>query len=331
MRILVTGGAGFIGTHLCRRLVSEGHFVRVLDLKDPKAAVPSVSYERGDVRDSKIVERLVREADAVYHFAAIVSVPLCQEKPVESHQTNLLATLQVLDAISEEQKRRNANAQARPKRPIRLIFSGSSVVYGASCQSASDRCVEDSAMAWPLSFYGAQKLGSEHAIRLYFEHHHIPSVVFRFFNVYGPGQDPKSPYSGVISIFSDAIREGRPLHLHGGGSQTRDFISVHDVVDACVRALDAPDDQCTGQAFNLGTGTSVTIRSLAEKMAHVVGRNVDLIETPAREGDVKFSLASIARAERILEWHPKVSLEQGLSELLIPRVHEKRESPHPGL
>lgn len=314
MKILVTGGAGFIGTYLCRTLVKQGHEVHVLDLKAPSHAVTGVFYEQADVRNSDTLAKVIRGIEAVYHLAAIVSVPLCQEAPLESHRTNLLSTLQVLEAIRTE--------SVKQKKPIRMIFSGSSVVYANSIE-LGEYAQEDSVVTWPLSFYGAQKLGSEHAIRLYCEHYQIPSIVFRFFNVYGPGQDPKSPYSGVISIFLSAIQQGKPLFLHGGGNQTRDFVSVHDVAHACALALTTPGELCTGQAINLGTGKSISIRQLAEVMTKVANKKVHFEITEARAGDVKYSQANVLRAKERLNWMPKITLEEGIRELLEPSMSHK--------
>ncbi|MEW6055588.1 MAG: NAD-dependent epimerase/dehydratase family protein [Bdellovibrionota bacterium] len=306
-KVLVTGGSGFIGTHLCRQLTQEGHEVRVLDLVSAKTPVKGVQYEKGDVRIPKDLSRLVDGVDAVYHLAAMVSVPLCQEQPIESYETNLLATCRVLEAVKSE-------SQKRGKR-VRMVFAGSSVVYGNLTQEGEARS-ETSQLAWPPSFYGAQKLGSEHTISLYHQNHGIPAVVFRFFNVFGPGQDPKSPYSGVISIFSTAIKERKPMKLNGGGAQTRDFVSVHDVARALRMALTLDESRCDANAINLGTGKSITIRGLAEEMSLAANQELLIENTPPRSGDVVHSRADIGRANEILNWSPQVDLRTGLAELL---------------
>lgn len=306
-RVLVTGGAGFIGTHLCRALVKKGYRVSVLDVQAPATAVEGVEYVRGDVRDAKVLEKCIQGVQAVYHYAAMVSVPLCQEKPIESYEVNLLATNQVLEAIRKE--------SARQGFPVRLVFAGSSVVYG-NLGREGVALKEDGPKDDPRSFYGAQKLGCEHMIRLYCDTYGTPAVVFRFFNVYGPGQDPKSPYSGVISIFSSAVLEGRPLQLNGGGTLTRDFVSVHDLVRACAQALELPGSECQGKAINLGSGQMLTVRGLAEEMQKVSGRKVEMRDAPFRSGDVLHSLADIHRARELLGWKPEVSLGEGLEELL---------------
>ena len=306
-KVLVTGGSGFIGTHVCRRLVQDGHKVRALDLVYPRSPVETVQYLKGDVRDRDLLGDLIRDTDAVYHFAAMVSVPLCQKQPMESYLTNLIGTCNVLDAIHREQIKNN--------HPIRLIFAASSAAYGhvGQCEKPIS---ESEVSKEPLSFYAAQKLGSEQLIRIFHKVHGLAAVVFRFFNVYGPGQDQSSPYSGVISLFCSSISSGAPLTLYGDGLQTRDFISVHDVAQANLNALYLPIEKCTAEAMNLGTSQSTSIRKLAQTLTHLLGKKVPILSSPAREGDVRFSMANIEKARRELQWEPQITLESGLSELL---------------
>lgn len=305
--ILITGGAGFIGTNLCRLLVSEGYSVRSLDLKDPRTAVAGVEYLRGDIRVEEDLRKAIRGASAVFHFAAIVNVGECQEKPLESYATNFMGTVKVLEAIREE----GARAGTIP----RVIFAGSSAVYGLSGREGVPIRETDVA-ANPLSFYANQKQASEDVIRLYREHRGVPAVIFRFFNVYGVGQDPASPYSGVITIFSRLAREGSDLQLHGGGVQTRDFVSVLDVARACSAALKLDHSLCDGKAINLGTGAFVTIAQLGETILRVSKSRGRLVPTPPRPGDVPHSMADVSRAKEVLNWSAQVRLENGLAELL---------------
>ncbi|MBL7716940.1 MAG: NAD-dependent epimerase/dehydratase family protein [Bdellovibrionales bacterium] len=305
--VLITGGAGFIGTHVARLLTREGISVRSLDLKDPRNAVDGVDYLHGDVRKESDLRKAIQGCSAVYHFAAIVNVGECQEKPGESYATNFMGTIQVLEAIQQE----GARTGSMPK----IIFAGSSAVYGKAGKKnvpISESDVSDH----PLSFYANQKLASEQAIRLYSEHRKVPAVVFRFFNVFGVGQDPTSPYSGVITIFSRLAREGKDLQLHGGGEQTRDFISVIDIARANLAALRLDPKNSDGQGINLGTGKSVTIRELGETILRVSKSRSQLINTPAREGDVPHSLADVKRAKQVLNWESSVDLQKGLAELL---------------
>ena len=306
MKILATGGAGFIGTHLCRLLVGQGHEVRVLDLVRPQTPIANVEYIQGDIRDYNAVQAVIEDVDAVFHLAATVSVPLCQENPLESYGVNVVGTCQVLEAIRNE--------MTRTKKEIRFVFSGSSVVYGDSGEK-NEAISEIVPLKTPLSFYGAQKLASEHAIKLYRQTYGIPSIVFRYFNVFGPGQDPSSPYSGVISIFAGRLKQGQTFYLNGSGEQTRDFVSVHDVARANAMALKVPTEQADALPINIGSGTSVSIKELATAMMAVAGREVRTEKRPPREGDIPYSMANISRARQILKWEPKVSLIEGLSEL----------------
>ncbi|MEK6706817.1 MAG: NAD-dependent epimerase/dehydratase family protein [Candidatus Poribacteria bacterium] len=309
-QILITGGAGFIGTHLCQSLVKSGHRIRVLDLKIPPTPVPGVEYIQGDVRDLKTLKSSMAIGnsfvDVVYHFAAIVSVPICQKKLVESYETNVLGTARVIEAIRKS------------SRTVRLIFASSSAVYG-SLGDSREPLLEDSDTL-PLGYYAAQKLASEHLIQIAHATEGLPAIIFRFFNVYGIGQDPTSPYSGVITVFSHRIREKLPISLHGGGTQTRDFISVHDIISACNNTLTLPEIQCDARPINLATGQAISIRELAKLMVKISGYEIPLIDKPARKGDVYHSLASVTRARKVFRnqhgWQPKMSLETGLRELL---------------
>lgn len=303
-KIAITGGAGFIGTHLANRLVQAGHNVFSLDIAAPKHAIAGVEYILGDVRDQGALANLITRADAIFHFAAVASVVRCEENPEESYKTNTEATRQ-LAALACQQSR-------KPK----IIFSGSSVVYGAS--GIENIPIDESTpLPKPLSNYGAQKLESE---KILFEHGKagdFPVINFRFFNVYGKGQDPKSPYSGVISIFSDRVKNNLPLELHGAGKQTRDFVAVEDLVEACINALDLPNAACDGNPINLGSGKATTIRELAQLILELVPDSQSkLVTAPARKGDVPHSLANIERAKSVLNWFPKISLADGLEKLL---------------
>lgn len=310
--VLVTGGAGFIGTHLCRLLRSQGHLVRVLDLRTPVQAgiqpVEGVEYFQGDVRDEERVKGLLDGVDTVYHFAATVSVPVCQKDPVDSYDVNFTGTVKVLDAIRKSSSGR--------ERPIGIVFASTAALYGNNGDDGRALREEDVAQTF-ASFYAAQKRASEQAIDLYRTTFGIPAVIFRFFNVFGPGQDPTSPYSGVISIFARLAREGRDLPLNGGGTQTRDFISVHDLVGACGRALTLPISKWDARPMNLGTGIRTTIQELSNAIIRVSGSTSRSVPAPHRDGDVIHSLADISRAREIVGLSPQVSLDSGLKELLL--------------
>lgn len=304
---LVTGGAGFIGTHLCRALISAGKSVRSLDIADPSAPVAGVEYRRGDVRDKDTVIQAVRDCESVFHLAAMVSVPECQDQPIESTRTNLLGTVNVLSAIQAE--------KGRTGRAVRIVFASSSAVYGDEGNSGLP-LEESLKLPAARSYYGSQKRASEEAIAIHRSIHRTPGVVFRFFNVYGPGQKDDSPYSGVISLFAKQLRGGLPLKLNGGGSQTRDFVFVADLVAACLRGLEIPEYACDASPINLGSGRAISISQLARTMIQISGRRVPTEIAPSRSGDILHSCASIARAKQCLSWEPAASLEQGLEAVL---------------
>lgn len=312
-KILVTGGSGFIGTHLCRALAELGHEVSSLDLVPPDENPGPKSREGrgihhipGDVRERASLRSALSGVDAVFHLAAIASVPKCQENPTESYRTNLLSTSILLEEIRELQR--------IGEKTIRLVFSSSSAVYGGDF--GREKAEESRATRNPLSLYAAQKLGSEQAIKIFREQWQVPAVVFRFFNVYGPGQKADSPYSGVISLFHKAIQESLPIQLHGGGKQTRDFVSVSDIVRGLIGALALAEADCDAFPINLASGESTSISELAEMMMKISGKNVETLITPWRNGDLEHSLASIANAEKKLGWKPSVRLRDGLDELV---------------
>jgi UDP-glucose 4-epimerase len=305
--ILVTGGAGFIGTHLCARLISQGHSVVALDLRAPKAPVHGVEYVRGDVRDRSLLDRCVEGADVVYHLAATVSVPLCQENPVESYSNNVLATVGVLDSIC-------ARARTERNRPVPFVFASSAALYGSRGDDRRALTETDTAPVFS-SFYAAQKHACEKAIEVYHSTNGVPAVVFRFFNVFGPGQDPSSPYSGVITLFMKYAKEGRPLPLNGGGTQTRDFISVYDIADAAVSVLGLDPAVWDATPVNLGSGETITVRELAEQVSALHGKRSALVDAPSREGDVLHSLADISKARTRFGFYPSRNLRSGLSEI----------------
>ena len=304
-RILVTGGSGFIGTHLCRELINKGHRVEVLDIASPRVVVPGVIYHLGNVCDSPSLDPLVENSNSIFHLAAVASVAVCETQPLLSYQTNLVGTATVLESIRK--------VQQKAGRRTRIVYSGTAAVYGALGNSGE--ALHEELLPSPISLYGTQKLASEKLIQSAHTLDGIPGVIFRFFNVYGPGQDPASPYSGVITAFQTRLSEGVPIALNGGGGQTRDFISINDVVRACLFALELPEDQCKAQPMNLASGQRVTIRELAHLMMEVTGKKVEVESAPPRPGDIQHSLGDNGLARKILGWSPEVSLREGLREL----------------
>lgn len=311
-RVLITGGCGFIGTHLCHATRAEGWDVSVLDLKVPTAPVEGVHYHRGDVLEDDLLFHLIEKVDHVVHLAAKVSVPLCELDPVGSYETNFLGTVKVAEMVSRVNR-----AQRSSQAKIAMYFASSAAVYGAEGR-LNQLLTEPMANSAPLSHYAHQKRMSETALKLYREN--VPSWSFRFFNVYGDGQDPSSPYSGVISIFKRKLLQGQSLDLYGDGLQTRDFISVQDVVSGILLAMQAPSERKQGDAINFCTGQRVTIRALGELLSHLSGLELHWADKPARRGDISHSCGDPSLAERMLGWKAKTALEAGLRALLKSEI-----------
>ena len=316
--VLVTGGAGFIGTHLCRALKNAGHEVYSLDLKEkPPSPIEGVNYITGDVRQYGPLREILENhaISVVYHLAATVSVPLCQKNAPESYSNNVIATLTLLEACRYSSQ------------PIRFAFASSAALYGNLGDHRKPLAEEQIASRFQ-SFYAAQKHASEKMIELYHAYHQIPSLIFRFFNVFGEGQDPDSPYSGVITIFSREAQANRPLKLYHGGIQTRDFIPVAEVARALTRALALPSHQWDAQALNLGSGTATSIRALAEIVRSASRTKIPLIDAPPREGDVLHSLADVRRAQRLLGFQPSAELSEELEQLVNSERYTSRKRPN---
>ncbi|WP_435065532.1 NAD-dependent epimerase/dehydratase family protein [Halobaculum sp. EA56] len=297
--VLVTGGAGFIGSHIADRLTGIAD-VRVLDnfsTGDPANVPTDATVIEGSITDVDAVTRAIDGVDVVFHEAAQTSVARSVEEPRRSHSTNVDGTLTVLDAARE------ANA--------RTVLASSAAVYGHPERVPIRETDELS----PTSPYGIDKLAVDHYGRTYADLYDQEVVALRYFNVYGP-RGVTSDYAGVISVFLDQIRDGGPITVHGDGTQTRDFVHIDDVVDA---NLQAAKTDAVGEAFNVGTGDSVTIAELAEICREVTDSDVDIIHTDPREGDIDESQAEISKARAKLGYEPTVSLHDGLSRLVADR------------
>jgi nucleoside-diphosphate-sugar epimerase len=297
-KYLVTGGAGFIGSHLSQELVRRGETVRVADsLVTGKRSnlehLPEVEFLEGDLADPAFAHRAVAGMDYVLHQAAIPSVPRSVKDPVTSHRANVDATLNVLVA-------------ARDARVKRLVFAGSSSAYGNTPTLPK----REDMPSHPLSPYALQKVVSEQYLAMFTQLYGLETVSIRYFNVFGPRQDPTSPYSGVISVFATALLENRPPAIYGDGEQTRDFTFVANVVDGVLRACDAKG--ASGEVINVATGGRISLNQLFRAMRQLVGATVEPTYRDAREGDVRDSQADISKAKRILGYEPKVSFEDGL-------------------
>jgi UDP-glucose 4-epimerase len=290
--ILVTGGAGFIGGHLVESLV-PGNEVRVLDdlSAGSREHVPDqATLIEGDVRDEAAVRRAMGDVDVVFHLAAVVNVARSVEEPIQSHSVNVDGTLTVF----EEARRNDA----------RVVLASSAAIYG----SPESVPIDEEEPPDPESPYGLDKLTVDRYAAMYHDLYDLETVRIRPFNAYGPGQSGGA-YSGVISIFTEQARAGEPITVEGDGTQTRDFVHVRDLVRAFRSA--ATTDH-VGEAFNIGTGTSVSIQELAELVREVTGSASAIEHVEAREGDVKHSRANISKAEALLGYEPRVGLVEGL-------------------
>jgi UDP-glucose 4-epimerase len=301
MRVLVTGGAGFIGSHLVDRLLAEGNEVCVLDSfttgKRENLDANRVTIHEADVRDVAAVERASAGCEVVFHEAAVVSVPYSVEHPQETHDVNIQGTLNVLLAARKNQVRR-------------VVFASSAAIYGEEpTLPKSEAMVPE-----PISPYGVEKVTAEHYLRTFAHLYGVETVALRYFNVFGPRQDPSSPYSGVISVFVRRLLANEPLVIFGDGLQSRDFVYVADVVEANMRAAVAKG--ASGRVYNVARGERTTLLQLAEMLGRVVGTTTAPTLGPDRAGDIRHSQASIDRARAELGYVPRVALEAGLEALV---------------
>ena len=298
---LVTGGAGFIGSHLIDALLTAGQQVRVLDdfSTGNVANLPldRVELMRGSVADPDAVHKAVAGCDVIFHLAAVASVTKSVETPVASHDVCATGTLHVLDA-------------ARKLGVRRVVYAASSSAYG---DQPGDSRTEDDALI-PLSPYAAAKLAGEHYCTAFTSVYGLETVRLRFFNVFGPRQDAKSPYSGVIAIFSALMKKGQTPTIFGDGLQARDFVYVADVVQALRLAADS--EKAVGRVYNIGTGSSTTLLDLVKYLNEILGTKIHPIHQPPRAGDVRISQASIRRACEELGYDPTVSFRDGLAQTL---------------
>ncbi len=299
---LVTGGAGFIGSHLAEELVRRGHRVRVLDnLSTGKRRnlehVPGIELIEGDLADLDACARAVQEVDYVLHQGAIPSVPRSVSDPIGSNRSNIDGSLNILVA-------------ARDAGVRRLVYAGSSSAYGDTPTLPK----REEMPTRPLSPYALQKLVAEQYCQMFTALYGLETVTIRYFNVFGPRQDPGSPYSGVISLFSTALLEGRRPTIYGDGEQTRDFTYIANVVDGVLRACEAP--AASGEVINVATGGRISLNVLLETMNRLCGTAIAPVYAEARQGDVRDSQADIGKAKSLLGYEPTVDLEEGLRRTL---------------
>lgn len=307
MKVLVTGGAGFIGSHLVRLLLTEGHTVTVLDdlstgkRENLPLGASNLHLQVGDVADSSALTSLLPGQDAVVHLAAIASVEASVRDPVGTHRTNLEGSIRLFDMAARLGVRR-------------MLYASSAAVYGDSQALPLSEASEKR----PLTPYAADKLAGEHYLAHYHRGGALDGTAFRFFNVFGPRQDPSSPYSGVISIFLDRARKGEKVTIFGTGEQSRDFIFVADVVKALYAALRGPARQQTEMpVYNVGRGDQVSLLQLINLIGGLPGITPVQVDFEApRQGDIFSSMANVSQL-RATGWEPACELEEGLRQTLL--------------
>ena len=294
--VLVTGGAGFIGSHLVDALVASGTKVRVIDnFANGRREYLNGAAElvESDIRDFDSIKRAFAGVDCVFHVAALPRIPLSIERPVETDMVNVIGTLNVLLA-------------ARDAKVRRMVYSGSSSVYGNQPRMP----LVETMVPDPLSPYALQKLMGEQYTRMFHRMFGIQAVCFRYFNVFGPRMAMEGAYATIVGAFVRARREGRPLPIHGDGEQTRDFTHVRDVVRANLLAMDCA--VADGSPINIGRGAEISVNRIAAMFG---GPTVAM---PARQSDMRRTLADCTRAREILGWSPQVTIEEGLAEMIDP-------------
>ncbi len=300
---LVTGGAGFIGSHLADALLQRGHRVRILDdfstgrRRNLEVLPPGADVQTGDVADMETCRAAVAGMDYVLHQAAIPSVPRSVEDPLGSNRANVVGSLNVLVA-------------ARDARVKRLVYAGSSAVYG----DAPGLPRTEEMTPNPLSPYALQKLVAEQYCRMFTRLYGLETVTIRYFNVFGPRQNPESAYSGVISLFCTALLEARQPVIYGDGEQTRDFTYIANVVDGVLRACETP--AAAGEVVNVATGRRISLKELLRTLTRLAGSRLEPIYREVRAGDVRDSQADIGKAQRLLGYAPLVDLQEGLRQTL---------------
>lgn len=302
--VLITGGAGFIGSHLADGLLAKGHSVRILDdLSTGKPGNlpldhPLIELIEGDVADAALVARVMQGCSAVAHLAAVASVQASVEDPVRTHQSNFIGTLNVCEAMR----------QAGVKR---VLFASSAAIYGNNGEGES---IDEETAKAPLTPYASDKLAGEYYLDFYRRQHGLEPAIFRFFNIFGPRQDPSSPYSGVISIFSERAVNGQPITVFGDGEQTRDFLYVEDLVDLLVQAIEAPTLEVG--AVNVGWNQATSLKQMLEALKEVVGELPPITYGPARSGDIRHSRANNQRLLQRFTLPEQTPLRAGLARLL---------------
>ncbi|WP_460118309.1 NAD-dependent epimerase/dehydratase family protein [Pseudomonas sp. S2_C03] len=303
-RILVTGGAGFIGSHLVEALLGKGYKVRVLDnLSTGKVGNLPVGNANlnlvvGDVADSVVVEQAMRDCTAVVHLAAVASVQASVDDPVGTHQSNFVGTLNVCEHMAKSGIKR-------------VVFASSAAIYGNNGEGTA---IDEDTPKSPLTPYASDKLSSEYYLDFYRRAHGLEPVILRFFNIFGPRQDPSSPYSGVISIFTERAMAGKPVAIFGDGEQTRDFVYVQDLVSILVQAVEA--DEVSPGAVNVGLSRATSLNDLITELGNATGTPLTVNYQAARQGDIRHSRADNTRLLQRFALPAPTSIGEGLAQLL---------------
>ena len=301
--ILVTGGAGFIGSHLVDALLAAGHGVRVLDnLSMGKRSNlpldnPRLHFIEGDVADAAQVEQAVAGCSGVVHLAAVASVQASVDDPVATHQSNFIGTLNVCEAMRRHGVRR-------------VLYASSAAIYG---NNGEGQAIDEDTTKAPLTPYAVDKLASEHYLDFYRRQHGLEPAIFRFFNIFGPRQDPSSPYSGVISIFTLRAQQGQPINVFGDGEQTRDFFYVADLIELLLQALFG---RVVEQPVNVGWNQAVSLKQLLAEIGGLCGGLPAVTHLPARAGDIRHSRADNQRLQANYRLPAQTPLREGLRQLL---------------
>ena len=302
--VLVTGGAGFIGSHIVGKLIDDGFRVRVLDNLDSgkvdnlAGVMNEINFVKGNIRDAETVRDVMKGADFVFHEAAQVSIPRSVKDPMETNEINIRGTLNILEA-------------ARRGDVKKVVFASSSAVYGNV--SEKDLPLKEDRMLSPPSPYAVTKLVGEHYCRIFSELYGLETICLRYLNVYGPGQNPDSAYAAVIPRFIRSIVRGERPVVFGDGLQSRDFVFVKDVVQANILAMKS---KVRHGVFNVGTGESVNLLQLIEMISKISGKDIKPIFTDPRPGDIKHSLSDISKIKQELGYGPEYNLEDGLKKTM---------------
>lgn len=299
-RYLVTGAAGFIGRSIAQRLLDQGHFVRGIDnlstgKRENLRDLDRLDFIAADITDTDAITRACEGIDIVFHEAALASVPRSVLEPAPTNHANVTGTVEVLNA-------------ARKNGVRRIVYAGSSSAYGDSPTLPK----REDMLPNPISPYAVSKLAGEHYMASFYQVYGLETVTIRYFNVFGPYQDPNSQYSGVLARFIPMMLRGEEPIIHGDGEQSRDFTFIENVVNANLLAAAAPAEKVAGKVLNVATGTRVTLNETAEILKKLTGYTGPVHHGPERAGDIKHSLADITAARVALGYEPKVNFEQGL-------------------